>query len=121
MKGIDSLDLYVLENVFIKTIKTGPSAPATDPLTICQRVLFMNEELAVYVDVDQSFDFENTEDFFRCPGQQPGPGRSDFPDPASHRWHGHDPPVPKLLRAGLQCQSRGRDELAQPEDIFIGA
>lgn len=66
IEGIESLDLYVGKDVEVKTIRTGPSAPRHEPLTFVQRKLLMDEELAVWTDVDEWFDFSSEELFFEA-------------------------------------------------------
>jgi hypothetical protein len=64
MKGIGTLNLYVLENVAVEKIKEGVSAPSSVPLTIAQSILYMDEEAVVYADVGDEFDARNRVDFF---------------------------------------------------------
>jgi len=67
MNSIDSLNLYVLKDVELEKLTSGNSAPATEPLTLCQRVLYADEEMAVFVDVNQdTFDFRKIDDFFEA-------------------------------------------------------
>lgn len=80
MKGIDSLNLYVLKDVIIDTIQQGPSAPEDERLTVCQRVLFMDEEMAVFQDIDSdSFDFANQDQFFSALTSHPDLVKQIFP------------------------------------------
>lgn len=65
MKGIGSLNLYVLKNVGVQTLKEGSSADPSEKLTITQRVLYMDEELAVWADVHDDWDFTNTDQFLK--------------------------------------------------------
>jgi hypothetical protein len=65
-KGIASLDLYVGKNVEVLTIREGKSAPDGMPLTIAQRKLCVDEELAVILDVDQWFDFSQLPKFYNA-------------------------------------------------------
>jgi hypothetical protein len=62
-KGLRSLRLYTGESVTVVPIATGKSAPSTEPLTIFQRKLFVNEELAVFARVGADFDIENIGEF----------------------------------------------------------
>ncbi|MBE8232354.1 MAG: hypothetical protein HAW67_01370 [Endozoicomonadaceae bacterium] len=64
MKGISNLNLYILKNVEINELKKGDSAPFEEKLTITQKVLFMDEEMAVHKPVDKDFDCTNREYFF---------------------------------------------------------
>lgn len=77
--GIESLDLYVGKNVSIVNYKKGQSAPPDVKLTICQKKLFMDEELAVWADVDHWFDFSNIDDFFETLAQEQGLLNQVFP------------------------------------------
>lgn len=63
-KGLRSLRLYTGEGVTVVTVAEGASAPASEPLTIYQRKLYMDEEFAVWDDVDRMFDYASTELFF---------------------------------------------------------
>lgn len=64
LRGIESLDLYVGKDVEVVTVREGASAPRDVPLTFVQRKLLMDEELAVWTDIDQWFDFEKEDLFF---------------------------------------------------------
>jgi len=64
--GIESLDLYVGKDVFVNTICTGASADPEEPLTFVQRKLMMDEELAIWADLDEWFDFTNKELFYKA-------------------------------------------------------
>lgn len=64
MAGIESLDLYVGKGVIVDTVCKGGSAPRSLPLTFVQRKLMMDEELAVWLDLDAWFDFSRTDLFF---------------------------------------------------------
>lgn len=66
MSGVASLDLYIGKDVFVHTIREGESAPKGEPLTFVQSKLCMDEELALYLDVDEWFDFSNEEKFFEA-------------------------------------------------------
>lgn len=63
MKGLASLDLYTGKNVEVVTIKEGAPAPAEELLTLMQRKLFIEEELAVWADLEAEFDYSNIELF----------------------------------------------------------
>lgn len=56
MSGIASLDLYTGKGVEVVTVAKGQPAPAGEPLTLLQRKLFLDEEIAVWLDVDETFD-----------------------------------------------------------------
>lgn len=64
MRGIDSLDLYVGKDVEVTTIRTGDSASKDAPITFVQKKLLMDEELAVWADIDERFDFSKEDKFF---------------------------------------------------------
>ena len=66
MRGIESLDLYVGKDVEVETIRTGDSAPKNVPLTFVQKKLLMDEELAVWADIDEWFDFSKEDKFFEA-------------------------------------------------------
>ena len=63
-KGLRSLRLYTGEGVEVVTLLTGESAPASEPLTLYQRKLFMDEEFAVWDDVERMFDYLKADKFF---------------------------------------------------------
>ena len=63
LKGIESLDLYVGKDVEVETIREGAPAAKDVPLTFVQRKLLMDEELAVWADLDEMFDFSDDRKF----------------------------------------------------------
>lgn len=63
MKGIASLDLFIGKDVVVNTIIKGNSAPSDIPLTFVQKKLLMDEELAVYLDLGDWFDFTKADLF----------------------------------------------------------
>lgn len=65
-KGLRSLRLYTGEGVEVVTLLEGESAPASEPLTVYQRKLFMAEEFAVWDDVDRMFDYTHSDVFFEA-------------------------------------------------------
>jgi hypothetical protein len=65
-KGLRSLRLYTGEGVEVKTILEGESAPAHEPLTVYQTKLYMEEEFAVWDDVDRLFDYTHSDVFFKA-------------------------------------------------------
>lgn len=77
--GIETLDLYIGKGVTVTTIKKGASAPADVKLTICQNKLFMDEELAVWSDVDEWFDFRDIPHFFNTLANNEGLMNQVFP------------------------------------------
>ncbi|WP_338811165.1 hypothetical protein V2V90_23805 (plasmid) [Agrobacterium leguminum] len=64
LRGIETLDLYVGKDVEVETIREGVAAPRDIPLTFVQKKLLMDEELAVFTDVDEWFDFSKVDLFF---------------------------------------------------------
>lgn len=64
--GIESLDLYTGKGVDVFDVCTGREAPSSEPLTLIQGKKFMDEELAVWADVDADFDFSSKESFFKA-------------------------------------------------------
>ncbi len=64
MSGLGTLNLYVLKDVECRTLTKGESANEDIPLTITQQVLYMDEELAVFDQVGEDFDFKKQENFF---------------------------------------------------------
>jgi hypothetical protein len=83
MKGIGNLNLYVLKNVEIETLKQGCSACESEKLSITQRVLYMDEELAVFEDIYDQFDCHNREAFFSALANHQGLIDQIFPTPRS--------------------------------------
>tara|TARA_R110001592_G_scaffold209888_1_gene461115 strand:- start:16103 stop:19441 length:3339 start_codon:yes stop_codon:yes gene_type:complete len=79
MKGIDTLNLYVLKNVEVEVIKEGKSADSSIPLTIAQSILYMDEEAVVHFDVSEDFDFRNRISFFKSLANSPELLRQIFP------------------------------------------
>ncbi|GAA5666033.1 hypothetical protein Brsp07_04542 [Brucella sp. NBRC 14130] len=79
LRGIETLDLYVGKGVSVETIREGRSAPKAELLTFVQRKLFMDEELAVYLDLDDWFDFTKTELFDKALREHPALVEQIFP------------------------------------------
>jgi len=79
MQGIESLDLYVGKDVEVLTIQKGRGAPSDVPLSFVQKKLLMDEELAVWADVDEFFDFSSAERFYEALRQHPGLVDQIFP------------------------------------------
>lgn len=61
--GVASLSLFVGTDVSVSTIRSGPSAPPNEPLTIVQGKLIMIEELSVYADLAETTDHRALELF----------------------------------------------------------
>lgn len=66
LKGIESLDLYIGKGVHIKRISEGKSADESIPLSIMQKKLMVDEEVAVWSDTDEYFDFKSIDKFFEA-------------------------------------------------------
>lgn len=79
MEGIQSLDLYVGKDVVVETLRKGTSAPRDVPLTFVQRKLWADEELAVYFDVEEWFDFQRLSLFDKALCADDGLVRQLFP------------------------------------------
>ena len=79
MQGIESLDLYVGKDVEVIAIRVGESAPKDVPLTFVQKKLMMDEELAVWADVDEWFDFSKESLFFEALREHDGLVNQIFP------------------------------------------
>lgn len=58
-RGIETLHLYTGRDVVLETIVEGESAPSDIPLSLCSQKLFVDEELSIYLDLDEWFDFDN--------------------------------------------------------------
>lgn len=63
MRGIASLDLYTGKNVTVETLCEGAGAEAGERLTLMQRKLVVEEELAAWAPVGEDFDFQSLERF----------------------------------------------------------
>lgn len=63
MNGIQNLNLYVLKDVEIETLREGADANESLQLSVAQRVLYMDEELAVWANVADSWDFRDEQTF----------------------------------------------------------
>lgn len=72
LKGIESLDLYVGKDVEVLTVCEGAPAPDGMPLTLVQQKRVMDEELAVWLDLDQWFDFSRADLFYDALRKHPG-------------------------------------------------
>lgn len=77
--GIQSIFLYTGEGVEIVPVKKGESAARDIPLTFVQRKLIVEEELAVWADLDEWFDFRSTELFFKALNEHPELVEQIFP------------------------------------------
>lgn len=83
MKGIGSLNLYVLKNVKVDRLKEGRSADPELQLSLAQRVLYMDEELAVWADVGEDWDFRNEDQFLEVLVNNQGLVQQIFPSERS--------------------------------------
>jgi len=63
-EGLQSLKLYTGDGVDVVTITEGPQALSSHPLMLVQGKRYMDEELAVWADVDDSFDWKDQSTFF---------------------------------------------------------
>lgn len=63
-QGLKSLKLYTGDGVEAIPITEGLSASTVEPLTLVQGKRYMDEELAVWADVDESFDWSSQSQFF---------------------------------------------------------
>lgn len=70
-KGLRSLRLYTGEGVEVVELAKGPSAPSSEPLTVYQRKLYMDEEFAAWDEVDRMFDYGHSELFFTALRENP--------------------------------------------------
>lgn len=63
-KGLKSLELYTGDGIDVVEVRTGASACTAEPLTLVQGKRFMAEEVAVFADIDENFDFADQSIFF---------------------------------------------------------
>lgn len=63
--GLASLKLYTGDGVQVFTVSEGAEAPSSEPLTIVQGKVAMDEEMAVHMDVEDDFDWQSQEAFFK--------------------------------------------------------
>lgn len=81
MKGIESLDLYTGKGVEVHALAEGKPAPSSEPLTLMQRKLFMDEEFAVWADVGAEFDFRDIKKFDKAINKYPALRDQVLPTP----------------------------------------
>lgn len=79
LRGIQSLDLYLGKGVEVERIREGASAPKEIPLTVKQAKLCMDQELCVWADVDERFDYESEDQFFKALREHEGLVDQIFP------------------------------------------
>jgi hypothetical protein len=65
-EGLTSLKLYTGDGVDVMTIAHGQSARSDEPLTLVQQKKFADEELAVWADVADNFDWRSLPQFFEA-------------------------------------------------------
>lgn len=82
-KTIETLDLYIGKGVEVETLATGASAPADLPLTVAQRKLYMQEEFAVWAEVQEGFDFRDEKQFLHELARNESFRRQIFPSERS--------------------------------------
>ena len=70
--GVGSLELYTGKDVEVVNIVKGESAPSHLPLQVVQAKLMVDEELAVWCDLDSWFDFSDMEKFHETLRTSPG-------------------------------------------------
>jgi hypothetical protein len=80
-KGLRSLRLYTGDGVTVNQIAEGASAPASEPLTLYQRKLYMDEEFAVWDTVDRMFDYLHVDHFFNALREHEGLRQALIPAP----------------------------------------
>lgn len=78
-QGLKSLKLYTGDGVDVVAITEGVSAPAMQKLTLVQGKRYMDEELAVWADVDESFDWKSQNLFFETIKNSPSLVNQLFP------------------------------------------
>jgi len=83
MSGLESMDLYIGNGVEVETLATGESASPDEKLALFQRKLFINEELAVWADVGENFDFQSLKVFDECIAANPSLRDQLLPSPRS--------------------------------------
>lgn len=77
--GLASLKLYTGDGVDVVAVTEGGSALPSEPLTLVQAKRFMDEELAVWADVDESFDWTSQSQFFDALKTTPALVKQIFP------------------------------------------
>jgi hypothetical protein len=80
-KGLRSLRLYTGDGVTVEQLAEGASAPASEPLTLYQRKLYMDEEFAVWDSVDRMFDACSSNVFFQALREHEGLRQQLIPAP----------------------------------------
>lgn len=82
-QGIASLQLYTGDGIDVMPVSEGADAPTDEPLTLFQGKRFMDEELAVWADVDDSFDWTSQDEFFKAMATNPALRDQVLPTPRS--------------------------------------
>ncbi|ABD72157.1 hypothetical protein Rfer_4471 (plasmid) [Rhodoferax ferrireducens T118] len=80
-QGLNSLKLYTGDGVDVVSILEGASASTIEPLTLVQGKRYMDEELAVWVPVEDSFDWHSQRLFFEALKANPSLVDQVFPAP----------------------------------------
>lgn len=78
-ESIQSLELYTGTGVEVFEIASGAHAPTTAPLTICQAKQYMDETLALVMDIHEEFDYTSQELFFKQMASNPTLRATVFP------------------------------------------
>jgi len=81
--GVGSLELYTGKDVEVVNIVKGESAPSHLPLQVVQAKLMVDEELAVWCDLDSWFDFSDMSKFHETLRTSPGLVEQIFPSERS--------------------------------------
>ena len=98
--GIQTLDLYVGTGVEVHTIKEGLSADASEPLTVLQKRLIMDEEMSLHADIHGHFSVHDKGAFFTMLAENDALLTQVLPFPRcvcvmatslEHRSYGKDP------------------------------
>ena len=109
--GIGSLDLYIGTHVEVNTIMEGEGAPREERLTFMMRKLIMDEELAVFTDLDRTFDFSKVDKFFEALRQHPALVDQIFPTQrcvlvmaTTRRYIDYGEPMVNMMRNAMNQQ-----------------
>ncbi len=74
----------------------------------------MDEELAVYLDLGDWFDFTKADLFDRGTAKTPGPNRADFPDPTLRTGYGRHQTARQLSGSVGGCGQRLSKQMCLP-------
>ena len=78
-QGLTSLKLYTGDGIDVVPVTEGRSALSIEPLTLVQGKRFMDEELAVWADISESFDWRSQNLFFERLKDTPELAKQLFP------------------------------------------